>query len=287
MLLAFAGQAAAAPLAACSETYDTPALLDAINSAMSGFAALDEAGFAASRTIVLLRIQCNTDTFDLPTIGAIHRVEAMNAFLAGDVNRMAQSLAGMLHTDPGYQFPTQVVPEGHALRQQLPPAGRLLRDAGTRLLGQPAQGWFELDGEHARVAPTARAALGQQRDAQGAVVETRYLWPDDDLGNWGPGAISVADASPMPPAPATPAPKPRATSDGPSVPLLVATVAAVAAAGGLYGYSLYTRDAFESDERFSESTLAAMRTATNGAFVGSGVCAAAALGLGIGLVVTW
>lgn len=294
MFLALARIAAAAPVSECAETYDTPALIEAIDSAMNGFGAMDEAGFAASRTIVFLRIHCNTDTFDLPTIGAVHRVEAMNAFLAGDIRRMAQSLAGMLHTDPGYQFPVSVVPEGHALRQQLAPASRLLREGGTRLLGQPAKGWFELDGEHSRVAPAARAALGQQRDANGAVVETRYLWPDEDLGNWGPSAISVADATTIrpqaavpPPMPEPKRPKPKADSDGPSVPLLVATAAAVAAAGGLYGYSVYTRVAFESDERFSESNLAAMRTATNGTLIGSGVCAAAALGLGVGLVVTW
>ncbi|MFZ5476722.1 MAG: hypothetical protein ACOZNI_08105 [Myxococcota bacterium] len=267
LLLSLVAHTAAAPLGDCERRFDAADLLEAVRSADVRFVALDAAGFEAARAAVRDRLACVGEPLSGATIGAVHRVEAMGAFLDGDPPAVA--LAGLLAADPGYQLPASLVPEGHPIRAAFGPAKELLRDSRARPLPALVEGWIEVDGSASTSVPATRAAVLQQIDAQGRVVETRYARPEDPVGGWTGEAVPVA------------ARRSRA-------PVAVAAGASLVAAGGLYLAAAGSQAAFadRSIER-DEAELAALRTRTNALTVGWVAAGAATAGLAVAFAWPW
>lgn len=188
MLLAWLPLAAASPLAECTQTWTAHDLAAVVGQADARSELLDKDGYLAARDTLLARLGCVTEPLGAQDVGAIHRVVAMAAFLEREEGRVAPALAGLLVAIPGYQMPLEEFPLGHPVRDQLALASILARESGERPLVALPSGWLEVDGHSATSLPTERAAVVQQRDGEGRVVETRYLWPGDDLGGWTGGA---------------------------------------------------------------------------------------------------
>ncbi len=273
MLVGLVSIALAAPLSACGETWTARGVADVVESADLSVGAMDTAGLLAARDLLLRRLACVSEPLPAATVGAVHRVVATAAFLEKQDARIAPALAGLLAADPGYQMPPTLYPEGHPMRKLLVHAGILARSTTTRPLAVLPSGWLEVDGLPTAAAPAERAAIVQQIDAQGAVVETRYVWPDDALGAWsGSGA-----------------PLPSATAKRPArVPLAVATVASVVATGVLYGLARDRHDTFwDTSAPRSDAEIEQLRDTTNGLTIGWVAAGVASVGLGVGLAVAW
>lgn len=277
MVLALVSLALAAPVSACPETWTGRGLLDVVASADLAMGRMDSDGYLAARDLLLTRLGCLAEPLQGPTAGAVHRVVATGAFLERQEARIAPALAGLLAADPGYQIPAALYPDGHLVRRLLPHAALLARETATRPLAPPPSGWLEVDGISAAAAPVSRAAIVQAVDAQGAVIETRYVWPGDDLGAWSAPAAAPVAALPAPPRPA------RAR-----VPLLVATGASLVATGALYALAADRHDAFlDADTRRSPEDIRALRLETNALTVGWAAAGVATVGLGVGLAFAW
>lgn len=276
MLLALLTQAQAGVLAECPRVWTNRDVLDAVESADLAMRRLDVPAYGVARDRVLERVDCAAEPLSGPTIGAVHRVVATGAFLDQDQPRIAPALAGLLAADPGYQLPIELYPEGHPIRGLLSHAGILLRDTEVRRLADPAQGWMEVDGAAGNTVPTARAAVVQQIDPDGRVAESRYVWPEDDLGSWAwtPPVVVAAPA---------PAPKTHPAR----VPLLVAAAGSAVATGVCLGVASGAHTAFYVDEQRSDEEYVALRDRANGFTVGWIGAAVATVGLGVALVVTW
>lgn len=272
MLLGLVSLALAAPLSACPERWPARALEEAVAAADASAARMDPAGLLAARDTLLARLACVEEPLTGTLVGGVHRVVATAAFLEDDDGRVVPALAGLVAADPGYQLPLELYPEGHPLRRLLGNAGRLARDGGARPLAPPAAGWLEVDGLSTATAPAERAAVIQALDGAGAVVETRYVWPEAPLGAWGAPSLPAA------------APKARAAR----VPLAVATALSAAAAGTLYGLAAADRAAFDDVESgLSDAELLALRDRTNALTVGWIGAGVATVGLGVGLAFAW
>lgn len=278
MLLALLPSALAGPLADCPRVWTNRDVLDAVESADLAMRKLRVDDYAVARDRVLERVGCATEPLSGPTIGAVHRVVATGAFLDQDQARIAPALAGLLASDPGYQLPLDLYPEGHPLRALLPHAGILLRDPEEHRLATPKMGWMEVDGAPKQAVPTARASIVQAIDPDGRVVESRYVWPGDPLGEWA-WVAPVTTALPT-----TEVAPPRKS---PRVPLAVATGVALVATGVCYGVALSAHEAFYADAERPDADLVALRERANAftiAWIGG---ATATVGLGVGLAVTW
>jgi hypothetical protein len=268
--------ALAGSLSTCEQTWDASGLADAVASTDVYLAKMDAPGFLAARDVVLTRLRCVSEPLDRASIGDVHRVVAMGAYLEKSEARVAPALAGLLASDIGYQLPLDAYPEGHPIRELVPLASLLAKDTETRPLAVPGTGWIEVDGVHATEAPTRRAAVMQQLDGQGNVVETRYVWPDDDLGSWAP----VPPASLFPPPPAVPGRRTHAR-------LLAATGVSLAATAALYAGARASAAAFDDPTYRTRSELRRMQETTNGLTVGWVAAGVATVGLGVALGVTW
>jgi len=274
LLGALASTALAEPVTACAETWRAPALVESVAAADAAIARMDPAAFLAERERLLTRLGCVAEPLAGGVIGGVHRVVATGALLEKQEGQVAVALAGLLAADPGYQLPPSLYPEGHPLRRLLPHATLLAREAPSRPLRSLPSGWLEVDGLAADRAPGGRAAVVQELDGQGAVVETRYVWPEDDLGVWAAPAVAL-------PAAARAASRARA-------PLIVATAVSVAATAVLYGLAADRNAAFgDVSTPRTDAELLALRAETNGLTVGWAVAGATSLGLGVGLAVAW
>jgi hypothetical protein len=290
MFLALASLAAAAPLAECAQTWNSRGVMDVVESADLNVTKMDTEGFFAARDTLLRRLECVNEPLSGPAVGAVHRVMATAAFLQKEDSRIAPALAGLLSADPGYQLSLALYPVGHPIRDLLSHAGILARDPATRPLVTLASGWLEVDGLALTAVPVGRTTIIQQVDGQGAVVETRYVWPGDDLGAWSAPAPSTLSAK---------APVQRTTRALPSVaparapgkarvPMIALTAASVVTTGVLYGVAASSAATFRDEGNgLSDAELTALRDTTNGLTVGWAVAGVASLGLGVGLAFAW
>lgn len=285
-------------VADCPKTYTTPDLLEAADSADAHFVRLDAEGFSASRAALEQRLACTTDTLDGSTMGRIHRVEALGAFIDGKPERVPQALAGLISADPGHQLPADLVPLGHPVRAALAPASALLRDDIGVPMPRLPSGWIEVDVAPKPAAPGNRAAVLQQIDDQGAVVASHYRWPDEAGFAWvvvqkGP---SIATATPV----SMPAPRADHTPSrwAHRAPLLGAAVASLATSGALYaiasqkhsefdGQPIMAADATEQERSDYRASLETMQS--NASVLSWGWIATGGVGLALGAVavITW
>jgi hypothetical protein len=286
MVLPLLAAAWAAPLTACGQTYDNGALQAAIDTADKAVAKLDVATLIATRNSLLERVACAREPLPPAIIGGVHRVVATAASVEHQEVRIAPALASMMAADPGYQLPVELYSPSNAVRLSLAHASLLLREGLPRPLRTPSAGWVEVEGASAQSMSTTRPSVVQYFDGAGAVLESRYLWPEDPLGDWEPvAALNVAATQPGR------APLPLAAGSAPPphrMPLIVATATSVLATGLLYGVAAADRGAF--DDRTvgrSEAELSALRDETNGLTVGWIVAGAASLGLGATVAITW
>lgn len=183
MLLLFS-VAWAAPLASCTRTFDTSELSSAVTAAERAFSEMNSGDLAIAAGDVRTRLVCIGERLDPEVLARVHRVEALSAYVTGNQGHVPVALAGVIGAEPGHDIPTSLVPEDHPIREQRRFATKLYKDGLPRPLMKPESGWFEVDGDPNHVPTTSSASIIQQIDGQGMVVETRYLWPEDDLGAW-------------------------------------------------------------------------------------------------------
>ena len=129
------------------------------------------------------RLACTSDPLSARDVVRIHRVMALGAFFAQDDARARAAVAGMLAVEAAASFPEDLVPQGSKLA--------ILRDEGIQAshTAGPAlvalgDGWIEVNGVFAPHVQEGVAATLQRLDTQGVVVETRFWWPGDSLGDW-------------------------------------------------------------------------------------------------------
>ncbi len=199
--------AQAAPLTTCERVYTTPDLTDALDSADGNFRKQDAEGFKFSASAVSTRLVCMGEPLVPDVLARVYLVEALKAFLAKDDPRLAAALAAMASSNPGYQIPLSLVPDGHPLRAAMKPASLLLRDPVTTPLAAMAVGWIEFDGAHRSDVPTNRDVILQRFGGDGQITETVYIHPGDSLAAWiGPTPSQKPAATPRPVATAAPLP---------------------------------------------------------------------------------
>jgi hypothetical protein len=175
--------ASAEPLAACPRQFDATDLMEAVAGGEVAFGNLDAEGFEANHVALLARLACLAVPLSLDEVARVHRMMALHAAFA-EPDRIVPALAALLVVEPQHQLPTALVPEGHPLREALGRAGQATRVTDSVPLKELEEGWFEVDGTARRAVPARRAAIVQRLDGQMRVVETRYWWPGDRLGDW-------------------------------------------------------------------------------------------------------
>ncbi len=256
-----------------------PAALDAeLAEAEVSFAALDIEGFLARSDAVRAAVGCLSAVPTPVQVARLHRVEGLRRF--GDRELSAVGwLAAARSADPAFTWPPEVAPPGSPLAADSVAVD--LASGTTTPLPEPLEGALWVDGAATRDRPAAWPSLVQWVGPDGAVRFTVWGPPDTAVPEY-PAVIPP----PPPPAPEPPPPPPLVTRRSARVPLLVATASTAVVTGAVYGAGAWSRATW-ADPTTPDAELPGLKARTNALAVGSVLGAAATLGLGVGLAVSW
>jgi len=162
-------------LAVCPKAQDDQALSTQLDHAEASFAALETDKFFVASDRARLNLECLGGVVPRHLAAQYHRLEGIRRFTSGDQEgaRFALLAAGLL--DPDYEFPAELLPASHELREYLKPGEEL---PGVHRAVPPREGSLVFDGVHTNFRPDGRSTLYQRTDTSGAVIETWYLTPE-------------------------------------------------------------------------------------------------------------
>ncbi len=157
-------------------------LSEAIGAAEEAYSTLDEERFRRATTEVDFVLPCLSDPVDSVLATRLHRLRGLGYFAAGDLQAATEALQSARVLDPDYVFPESILPVGFELRDRYE---ALPGTEGTlRRMPRPRRGALWLDGSESGQRPLDRAALFQQLDPAGQVLQTHYLSPTDPLPSY-------------------------------------------------------------------------------------------------------
>lgn len=272
-------------LAAC-EDGGTAALLGALNDAERAHANLDVPGLQSGARDALGAVPCVDSLVSQRDAARLHRVVGLDAFTQQQRNLATRAFAAARAADPGFDFPTHVVPAGHPLRTYYL---ALPLDAGTtQAIGVPSGFEVRLDGNATTQRPLSWPSVTQVIDGGGRVLSTDYLWPEDALPDLLQAGVTAAPV-PAPVATAAPAVAPAPVATAPADTggrglRRVALLSAVAA-GGAYAGSWLTLRSYNQTGH-TDDELDRLFLATNGLTVSAAAFGVVAVGTGIGAFVS-
>lgn len=235
-----------------------PGGLDAAIAAAEGaFASSDDRTMAAAIAEVKRSLACAREPVPPTMCAGVHRVRALEAWLADDRAAAVGSLRGMLHADPRADLPSGLVPPRHVLRE-------LLIDAEETTVSSSdakGHGWLLIDGVRSGAVPVGQPYVVQQlRDGDAAararIVEGTPRRDGREAAGHGRRALGWAG------------------------------LGLGVASAGLYGGAWVSHGAYRSAVAIEDDArIGALHTSTNALSIGSVV--AAGLGLGVASVLVF
>ncbi len=235
------------------------------------FAAMDLLSLGDARSEALQTLPCLVDQVT-PTVAAdFHRMMAMAAFTSGDETKVLEEFHAARRLEPGYTVPEEVAPEGHPLSDLYERAATNVLDShGLDPVIPPIGGFVLVDGAETSLRIQGLSALLQAHDAQGRLVETRYLMADQPTPAWGPLPLELE------------ARRRRRIALGAS------TGAALLLAGGLYSGALVQQHRFDNSVvPDDDPTLPTIQAKANSLLFASVGAASLSVALGTVTVVLW
>lgn len=174
-LIGLAGSSTAA-WAQCEEKVQVSKVAQEISAGDAAFADMEDTRFQEARSTTLREIPCVEGSFTSTQAAALHRLQALGAFLDREHADAVGSFRALLAIAPGYQLPESLAPEGHPLRLYFDIAAGMQEIEGDAL-PVPRTGWVQIDGRAAETVPIDRPYLFQYFDESGTVAKTALVRP--------------------------------------------------------------------------------------------------------------
>ncbi len=255
----------------------TPSELSAeLLAAEAAFEAMDLQGFESHQSAAMEVLPCLGQVLLPSDAAAVHRVQALGAFLAEDRAGTVAAFRAVASAEPSWTPSDELAPVGHPLREQhetarvLPPSPReeVVGTGGTTLY---------LDGSAEVGRPSDQPTVVQALSPRGDLVGSAWLGVGEELPSWAttPDALDSRDT-----------PRDSAKGGGPRLALLVPTGVVAAGAAGTYAWAWSSRATY-LDESTPYGELEGIRSRTQTLSTTSAVLGGLALGLGTATVLTW
>ncbi len=242
MLLLFGWTSA---LAEC----DVATLQATIERAEAAFVEMDENGFAVAAAGARNTLDCLTEPLTPVSAAGFHRMNALEAFLKGDHAKTIVQFQGVRGSQPGYELPADIAPEGHPLRVDFEKSAQF-SDASRFPLDEPETGWLLIDGTRSSEAPGGRPFVFQWVQSPGAVGKSGWV----DVG-------AALPTYPVKPEPVV-APVEPEKKGGSALTWVGVTSTLIGA--GLYGGAFVTRGAYDDAVAAGdEAKIRSSHTTTN------------------------
>ena len=174
--LIFGVAAAGAAPRGCPSPVPARDLTGALIRGDIAFAALDDVAFATARAETAALLPCVGEALPPGLAAAVHRQEALAAFLAREPAAAVTAFRAVQAATPDARLDPTLAPPGHPLGLLFQVAAGL-PDAPSAPLPTPAFGWLQVDGAAGRAAPVDRPYVLQHLDPHGRAVLTARVQP--------------------------------------------------------------------------------------------------------------
>lgn len=183
-----------------------------------------------------LVVPCLQDKITPRDAAAFHRLMALEAFTHKDIERVLSEFHAARKLEPGYEFPADVLPEGHRLRGMYEKAATH-EDGKLEVVFPPDGGYVTVGGVRNAPRPEKTPVIIQVFDPFNKILETRYLRPGEKLPVWGknPFGMTAEDLGI----------DNKSAFVTPKTWYISAAVAAVVT-GALYGVAMYNKSQFQN-----------------------------------------
>lgn len=250
----------------CAAPVAPQSLAEAAIQGEQSFSDLNLEGLNAAATQAEADLPCVQEPLSLETAAAYHRLMGLSAFANGDRERVIYEFSAARVSEPGYNMPETLAPEGHPLQAAYTESLQL--DGGqAETPVPPTDGYVVVAGVRDGQRKVARPTIVQVYQADGAWLETQYLAPGQAMPMWGPPPLD-----------------PQVSKSRWRTRAVVAGISAVAA-GSLYGVAAASGQTFDGPG--TQDELQRAYSTNRASVVGAGVGAVAAVGLGIWAVQTY
>jgi hypothetical protein len=267
--VAFAGETAP-----CQAPVPTAALATRLDLVEASFASADEAAFQAALVEVERDLPCAAEVLPAGIVARVHRAVGLGAFFAVQPERSTRAFAAARHLEPDFRFAEKAAPPGGPLDKEY-----LAVDLASRAtLESGAVANLVVDGQAGAVRARDWPAIVQVVGADGAALQTVYLWPSDPLP-------LLAAAPPAPPESDLIVPPAEPSADRKPARIALYSGAGVAIAGALASWAVAGGAARDyRDNSHSLDELETLRTQANTWTAVAWGAGAVALGSGVGAV---
>jgi len=262
----------------CAQPTQERNVREALDEAYQQLEALDIEAFKGATDDLDAVLPCLGEALTPRVIAEVHRTKGIRAF--GERDPMAEQMFAAARTiEPGYRFPTTLVPEGNPVRTTYQSVD--ISTAPREEVPRPGMGDLRIDGYSSNQRPIAWPTLVQYLEADGDVGFTAYLMPGEPIPAY-PLVALTPDPVPVPlplplPQP-TPEPQPPPPTKSARVPLLVAAGITGIGAGIAYGMAGASERKFK-DPTTPDADLDGLRGQTNTLVLVGAFGGVAAIGL--------
>jgi hypothetical protein len=274
--------------AACPRPTRSGDLIRPLGEAQAAFATMDGGAFADADRRAADALTCLGEPITAAVAASWHRQAAFSAWLRDDVDGTRSSFRAALALQPDWRLPEDVAPPDN-------PLSRLYLEAGALGPGPDRPVWVDrgrallVDGSLASALPQERPAIVQVVSAEGVVLRTLCLSPDQapppevHLGAPPPELESTLTFNAGQEDP--PLVEPGARRPGRA--LALGAAGALLLSGGMYAWSGITHARYVGEGLVPDDDLDALVRANHVQVWTAAGLAAASLGLGVGAAVSW
>ncbi len=260
--------AAAAQAQNCEQRYSSEQLVGSLDRAEAAYLSVAVDDFLFATDEMRAHVDCSADEIPKPIAARLWRYEGMRRSIDGDIDGAKAAFASARSIEPGYRFPTALVPDGHPMNDEY--AAVDISVVRATVVKPPALGRVQLNGELSLQRPEHWPVLVQHITDAGEIRRTARLDPGEPWLNYTPAADGA---------------KGKWLYDqqrrlDPTAPLLVGAGAAAIASVVVYGAALNTRGQLKSaDTRLDD--LEGIRSEANALGAASLALGGVAVGVGI------
>ncbi len=154
--------------ALCAFQTSSDELSRQLDAAESAYESADVEGFTGAMDEASMALPCLTDTLTPFLAARLHRIQGVRMFGEGNNVHAREALRAARRVDPDALLSTDLVPEGHPIREMFATAAKA--DLATEAVPVPATGTVLLDGLGDVGRPVAQAVIVQLTDAAGKPV---------------------------------------------------------------------------------------------------------------------
>ncbi|KKU32637.1 MAG: hypothetical protein UX57_C0008G0013 [Candidatus Uhrbacteria bacterium GW2011_GWE2_46_68] len=175
---------------ACESQATVEEIISLVREGEKAFEDMEQASLLSARDRALSALRCLNAPLTPADVIHVHWLMALSYFTT-DRSRVGAILLAIQRLDATRQIGESFAPSQEHPLAKLYAQARFLPDGEFEPVYPPQDGWALVNGVRGADRPLTQPAVVQIFDAQGTVMETRYIEPGETMPIWGPKPLDI------------------------------------------------------------------------------------------------